>query len=174
MVIKLNEIPTEGLLIQLNQEDRRTSQALQDLLMHHPFEVEACILPIDQGYELYGKITGQRTLECSFCLCQFKQPFCEKFHDIYLKTKAKIAQNLQMSDVSSDISVFPLKSMRFSFSDFLHEILVLATDFQVLCKKDCKGLCCHCGKNLNHEKCTCSSLKGFYKQSNPFSALLKR
>ena len=24
-----------------------------------------------------------------------------------------------------------------------------------LCKDDCKGLCPHCGKNLNEEECNC-------------------
>ena len=47
--------------------------------------------------------------------------------------------------------------MRFSLESFLHEILVLATDFQVLCRKNCHGLCSGCGCDLNYEACRCSS-----------------
>lgn len=174
MIIKLNEIPAEGLFLKLNQTDRKMAKSLKDLLTDHPFQVEVHILPIDQGYEIYGKLSGTRTLECSFCLCQFQQPFCEKFHDLYLKNKGKIAPTLQISDISSNFEVFPLKSLKFSLSHFLREILVLTTDFQVLCQKDCNGLCPNCGNNLNYEKCFCQLKKDQeIQESSPFSVLKK-
>ena len=170
MLIKLNEIPAEGLFFKLDQTDRKMAKALKDLLADNPFQVEVHILPINRGYEVYGKILGVRTLECSFCLCEFQQPFYEKFHDLYLKNKG--AHTLQISDISSDFEVFPLKSLKFSLSYFLHEILVLTTDFQVLCQKDCHGLCPDCGNNLNYEKCLCQLKKDQeIQKSNPFSVL---
>jgi uncharacterized protein len=27
---------------------------------------------------------------------------------------------------------------------------------KVTCREECKGLCPHCGKNLNQEQCSCS------------------
>lgn len=172
MIIKLNEIPAEGLLLKVNQTDRKMSEALKDLLTGHPFEVEAHIMPVDQGYEIYGSIAGTRQLECSFCLSQFKQSFCEKFHDLYLKGKGKAMDTLGVSDIFSHISIFPLKSLKFSLSHFLREILVLAVDFQVLCQENCHGLCHSCGNNLNYEKCSCR-LKQSENESSPFSVLKK-
>ncbi len=37
----------------------------------------------------------------------------------------------------------------------VNEALVLEFPTRILCSEDCKGLCSMCGKNLNHEKCTC-------------------
>ncbi len=169
MIIKLSDIPVEGLLLRVNQTDRKMAKALKDILTSHPFEAEVNIIPIDQGYELYGSITGTRELECSFCLSHFRKSFSEKFHDLYLKGRAMDA--LRLSGISSDISVFPLMSLKFSLSHFLHEVLVLATDFQILCQKDCHGLCHSCGNNLNYEKCSCRSRKN--KGKSPFSVLKK-
>jgi len=45
---------------------------------------------------------------------------------------------------------------------------VLNMDSKLLCKPDCKGLCCRCGKNLNRESCTCQ------KELDPRFAALKQ
>ena len=170
MIIKLNEIPAEGLLLNVNQTDRKMAEALKDILADNPFEVEVNVMPVEQGYELYGSIKGVRELECSFCLSRFKKSFSEKFHDLYLKSKGKMSA-FGLSDISSNISIFPLTSFKFSLSHFLHEILVLATDFQIICQKDCHGLCHGCGSNLNYEKCSCRLKKNQYE--GPFSVLKK-
>ena len=167
MIIRLSEVPAEGLLLKINQTDRKTADALRDVLAAHPFEVEVNIVPIKQGYELYGSITGTRELECSFCLSHFKKSFSEKFHDLYLRGKAM--DKFGLSNISSDISVFPLRSLKLSLGHFLHEILVLATDFQILCQKNCHGLCHSCGSNLNYEKCSCRLKKS--RGESPFSVL---
>ena len=56
----------------------------------------------------------------------------------------------------------------FDISDSILAALVEATPFVVLCKDDCKGLCPHCGANLNEENCTCSNAPD---AMNPFAAL---
>ena len=40
-------------------------------------------------------------------------------------------------------------------TDALRESLLLAIPARVLCKPDCKGLCCRCGANLNDGPCGC-------------------
>lgn len=177
MIIKLNEIPNEGLLLKINQTNQQIASYLKDLLGSHPFQVKVQFIPVDLGYEVCGSITGCRTLECSFCTKAFEQLFCEKFHDLYVKDGKR--NGFQISDVFSKISVFPLKHTRFSLESFLHEILVLATDFQVLCHKNCHGLCSECGCDLNNEVCRCYPSKGLHrghpqKKSNissPFAVL---
>ncbi len=33
---------------------------------------------------------------------------------------------------------------------------MLALPLKAICRDDCKGLCPHCGTNLNAEKCACA------------------
>ena len=49
--------------------------------------------------------------------------------------------------------------------------VVLASPSQVLCRKDCKGLCHKCGKNLNEGECNCNIDDGKDDTYNPFSVL---
>jgi len=40
--------------------------------------------------------------------------------------------------------------------DALREQVLLAVPLKVICHEDCSGLCPHCGKNLNVERCSCA------------------
>ena len=35
--------------------------------------------------------------------------------------------------------------------------VLLALPLKVTCREDCRGLCVHCGKNLNEEQCSCTT-----------------
>jgi uncharacterized protein len=41
--------------------------------------------------------------------------------------------------------------------DVLREQVLLAAPVKTVCREDCKGLCPHCGRNLNEEQCDCES-----------------
>jgi uncharacterized protein len=40
-------------------------------------------------------------------------------------------------------------------ADILAEQVNLALPMKVICSSDCRGLCPHCGANLNNEECRC-------------------
>ena len=41
-------------------------------------------------------------------------------------------------------------------TDVLAEQVLLAMPMKVICRSDCRGLCPHCGTNLNTDECRCS------------------
>jgi uncharacterized protein len=42
-------------------------------------------------------------------------------------------------------------------TDVLAEQVTLALPIKVICRSDCRGLCPHCGVNLNTEECRCET-----------------
>jgi uncharacterized protein len=40
--------------------------------------------------------------------------------------------------------------------DVLREQVLLAVPLKTVCREDCRGLCPHCGRNLNVEQCNCA------------------
>ena len=64
--------------------------------------------------------------------------------------------------------VFPLEGDSADLEDIIRTVFVLNMDSKLLCKEDCKGLCCRCGRNLNEEACTCQ------KEIDPRLAALKQ
>ena len=42
-----------------------------------------------------------------------------------------------------------------NLGSYLREIIAMSLPLKVLCREECKGLCPHCGANLNFEACSC-------------------
>ena len=59
------------------------------------------------------------------------------------------------SEENEDEWVFPLEGDSADLEDIVRTVFVLNLDSKLLCKPDCKGLCCRCGKNLNDGPCGC-------------------
>ena len=67
-----------------------------------------------------------------------------------------------------DERVFPLEGDSADLEDIIRTVFVLNMDSKLLCKPDCQGLCCRCGKNLNEGKCDCQ------KELDPRFAALRQ
>ena len=59
------------------------------------------------------------------------------------------------NEENEDEWVFPLEGDSADLEDIVRTVFVLNLDSKLLCKPDCKGMCCRCGKNLNDGPCSC-------------------
>ena len=69
---------------------------------------------------------------------------------------------------SEDERVFSLEGDNADLEDIVRTVFVLNMDSKLLCKDDCAGLCCKCGKNLNDGPCGCQ------KEPDPRFAALRQ
>ena len=69
---------------------------------------------------------------------------------------------------NEDEWVFPLEGDCADLDDIVRTVFVLNMDSKLLCRPDCKGLCCRCGKNLNDGPCDCK------KEPDPRFAALQQ
>ncbi len=60
-----------------------------------------------------------------------------------------------VNEDSEDEGVFPLEADSIDLEEVVRTVFVLNMDSKMLCRPDCKGLCCRCGKNLNEGECGC-------------------
>ena len=72
------------------------------------------------------------------------------------------------NEENEDEWVFPLEGDSADLDDIVRTVFVLNLDSKLLCKEDCKGMCCRCGKNLNDGPCNCQ------KELDPRFAALKQ
>ena len=72
------------------------------------------------------------------------------------------------NEENEDEWVFPLEGDSADLDDIIRTVFVLNMDSKLLCKPDCKGICCRCGKNLNFEACSCQ------KELDPRFAALRQ
>ena len=97
---------------------------------------------------------------CDRCASDFDR-FVEFPLDVVLVTELSNEEN-------EDEWVFPLEGDSADLEDIVRTVFVLNMDSKLLCKEDCKGLCCRCGKNLNDGPCNCQ------KELDPRFAALKQ
>ena len=69
---------------------------------------------------------------------------------------------------NEDEWVFPLVGDSADLEDIVRTVFVLNVDSKMLCKPDCKGMCCKCGANLNEGPCGCQ------KELDPRFAALRQ
>ena len=72
------------------------------------------------------------------------------------------------NEENEDEWVVPLEGDSADLDDIVRTVFVLNLDSKLLCKEDCKGMCCRCGKNLNDGPCSCQ------KELDPRFAALKQ
>ena len=72
------------------------------------------------------------------------------------------------NEENEDEWVFPLVSDSADLEDIVRTVFVLNVGSKMLCKPDCKGMCCRCGKNLNDGPCGCQ------KELDPRFAALRQ
>ena len=84
---------------------------------------------------------------CDRCATDFTQ-------DVEIPIDVVLVEELANED-SEDEWVFPLEADTADLDDIVRTVFVLNMDSKLLCKPDCQGLCCRCGKNLNDGPCGC-------------------
>ena len=97
---------------------------------------------------------------CDRCATEYDE-------DVQIPIDVVLVTELSNED-NEDEWVFPLEGDSADLEDIVRTVFVLNFDPKLLCMPDCKGLCCGCGKNLNHESCTCQ------KELDPRFAALKQ
>ena len=97
---------------------------------------------------------------CDRCAASFDRDM-EVPIDVVLVTELADEDN-------EDEWVFPLEGDSADLEDIVRTVFVLNMDSKLLCKEDCAGLCCRCGKNLNDGPCGCQ------KELDPRFAALKQ
>ena len=97
---------------------------------------------------------------CDRCASDFDR-------DMELPIDAVLVTELA-NEENEDEWVFPLEGDSADLEDIIRTIFVLNLDSKLLCKEDCQGLCCRCGKNLNDGPCNCQ------KELDPRFAALKQ
>ena len=107
-----------------------------------------------------GSVTTTIHGVCDRCAADFTKDL-EFPIDVVLVTELSNEEN-------EDEWVFPLEGDSANLEDIVRTVFVLNMDSKLLCKDDCKGLCCRCGKNLNDGPCSCQ------KELDPRFAALRQ
>jgi len=109
-----------------------------------------------QDIRLRGRLTAGLELQCARCVEPVAQNIVRDFELLYRPLGADAGRDeLSVTDAEAEIGYYQGNGIL--LEDVLREQVLLTLPLKVTCREDCKGLCVHCGKNLNEEQCSCST-----------------
>jgi uncharacterized protein len=111
-----------------------------------PVSLEGELSLVGDVVELEGRVVTEVSLPCSRCLASFK-------HNVDIQIHERFSVNPDNKD--EDEIIF-IDSDTIDVTDVIKNNILLSLPIKKLCKDDCKGLCQHCGTNLNNADCNCS------------------
>lgn len=108
-----------------------------------------------RGYLFAGDLNAVATLLCSRCLESFTLPLDTHFDLTYTaESRPSTAGESRVDDES--VTEVPFDGARIDLGALVDEQVNLALPLKPLCRQDCRGLCPHCGTNLNGQTCGCT------------------
>ena len=102
-----------------------------------------------------GRLDTRVQLACARCLEAVVQDVEHKF-DLLYRPQGADAGREELSVTAAEAEVSYYRGEGLLLEDVLQEQVLLALPLKVICRDDCRGLCSHCGKNLNLEQCACT------------------
>jgi uncharacterized protein len=102
-----------------------------------------------------GDFAAKLELLCARCLEPISRDVAKKF-DLLYRPQGADAGKEELSVTAAEAEVSYYQGDGLLLEDVLREQVLLALPLKAICREDCKGLCPHCGKNLNQEQCQCA------------------
>lgn len=115
-----------------------------------PVDVTGKLYVVDERIYISCRLKAELVMNCSRCLKSTTYQMDEKINAELVHEQSEEAED----DTDEDDLIF-YQGDTVELEEVIKESILMNVPFQMLCTKDCKGLCVHCGKDLNVEECQC-------------------
>lgn len=103
--------------------------------------------------EVKGMLRTELDMTCSRCLKPLKRDIQAEFAESF-KQGEPPEMETQVQEENEDLYYVPGEKV--DLGPYVEETLLLNLPFAAVCQESCKGLCSHCGADLNERECGCN------------------
>lgn len=107
-----------------------------------------------EDIRIVGSFTTKIEVRCARCLEPVENKLAESF-DLLYRPQGVDARGDDSSIGRAETEIGYYRGEGLLLEDVLKEQILLALPVKQVCSANCKGLCPHCGRNLNFESCDC-------------------
>jgi uncharacterized protein len=155
--IKVGSIPEEGLDLEFFKDGDWLRQVLPEeerpVFPLHRVDVCLSVKKVGKTVSLEVKAETVVDLECCRCLDGFTFPIKAEFQYILSPAEEQFEEEVELT--SEDLLSGYYKNDVIELAPVIFEQILLQIPIKPVCSDSCKGLCPHCGVNLNEEACQC-------------------
>ncbi len=128
----------------------------QDYVVAQPVKLAFDLFKNNREFRLVGRVSTVLDLSCSRCLEPFTFAVDLPFDLLYLPhAENKGEGEVEIED--DDLGTAFYRDEVIDLGQLMKEQFYLAVPMKPLCREACRGLCPHCGTNLNEATCTCAA-----------------
>jgi uncharacterized protein len=108
-----------------------------------------------EDIRVVGDFSTRLELNCARCLEPVSSEVAGNFDLLYRPRGADAGvDDRTVAKDEAEVSYYTGEGVL--LEDVLREQVLLALPLKTVCREDCRGLCPHCGRNLNVEQCNCT------------------
>ncbi|MGH7864608.1 MAG: YceD family protein [Candidatus Binataceae bacterium] len=100
-----------------------------------------------------GRVVAEARVACARCLEDFVATREREFR--YVLTPRVMGLHDDKGGRDEDVELSSYAGEEIDLSPLVREQMILALSSRALCDDNCRGLCPHCGQNLNLAQCAC-------------------
>ena len=100
-----------------------------------------------EGVLVTGALRGVARATCARCLTGLEDVVTVDVCELFVAPG---------HEAPAEEEVYRVEGLEIDLEPMLRDALTLALPLNPICRSDCKGLCAHCGKNLNEGPCDCT------------------
>lgn len=109
--------------------------------------------------EVRGHLSVRLGLTCGRCLAEFEQNAATDFFCVFVphpeERRHPTPGDLELD--AEDVGLLFYDGPALETDEAVREEVLALVPYRALCRPDCRGLCPHCGANLNTGACTCTA-----------------
>lgn len=155
MYFLIDEISDDALEFTLREKKQDFEADHPECLLGKDIEVAGTLRKNGADVYLSGKIQTELLVTCTRCLEPFQFPVQCQVTAHYVPRTEPDKEHAEVELDASDIDIEYYEEGRVDITQAVCDQMLLEVPQVCLCKKDCKGLCPVCGKNLNLGSCGC-------------------
>lgn len=159
MKINVNTIPEEGMRLDIEKNSEWFSHLVADSDAYG-FNLErldfACVVrKIGDNVYIEGSIDVKGDIPCARCLEITELSVQSPFNCTFSPTPPEWGDETELSAADLDFEYY--EGEMIDLDEVVFEQVMLQIPMKPLCVEACRGLCPHCGANLNRTTCNCQT-----------------
>jgi DUF177 domain-containing protein len=149
--IDLSHLPAEGLKIHRKVHPGAWKIEETDWKSRGDLKFEMFFI----GNARKAVVEGSFLADCHRCLKPFDLDLQRSFHLTYLAADPERFAREEVELTGQELEVAYLENEHLQLNEMIQEQIYLSVPMKFLCAPDCRGLCVHCGADLNEVECGC-------------------
>jgi uncharacterized protein len=159
MFLDVKELALHKLRLNQSYAPGAVDYHTRDFRQIDPLEVRATAEMVNSQIRISGELRTRVEMACARCLEPVVEEVTRDF-DLYYRPMQSISREEEVRLKLDDTEIAFFEGDGLFLTDVLAEQVLLAIPMKIICRSDCKGLCSHCGANLNSDECRCESHNG--------------